>query len=49
MDKALLRFDYVYNDENDNNGGTSDLNQVLSFNAQFEKGKFGIRDRHRSW
>ena len=43
MDKALLRFDYVYNDENDNNGGTSDLNQVLSFNAQFEKGKFGIR------
>ena len=43
MDKALLRLDYVYNDENKNNEGTRDLGQVVSFNAQLEKGKFGIR------
>jgi phosphate-selective porin OprO/OprP len=43
MDKALLRLDYVYNDENVNNGGTRDLGQVVSFNTQLEKGKLGIR------
>lgn len=42
MDKALLRLDYVYNDQNANNSGTRNLAQVLSFNGQFEKGKWGL-------
>jgi phosphate-selective porin OprO/OprP len=42
LDKALVRVDYVYNDENENNNGTRDLAQVVSLNGKFEKDKFGV-------
>jgi len=43
LDKALFRLDYVYNEENANNSGTRNLSQVVAFNTQLEKWKWGLR------
>ncbi|MEX2581289.1 MAG: porin [Verrucomicrobiales bacterium] len=42
LDKAVIRFDYVNQQEHSNNNGTRDFAQLLSLNGQFEKGPWGI-------
>lgn len=42
VDTALLRLDYVYNDESDNLG-TKALEQVISLNWQYDNGRYHLR------
>ncbi|MEX2581288.1 MAG: porin [Verrucomicrobiales bacterium] len=42
LDTALVRFDYVNQQEHSNNNGTRDFAQILSLNGQFEQGPWGI-------
>jgi phosphate-selective porin OprO/OprP len=41
LDKALVRLDYVYNEENPGNG-TRSLANIVSLNGQFESGRAGV-------
>ena len=41
-DKALLRFDYVYQDPNTGNIATRPFEDIGAVNFQYEKGKFGL-------
>lgn len=41
LDKSLVRVDYLYNEEDENNG-TADLEQIVSLNSQLEKAAFGV-------
>ena len=43
VDQALLRFDYVYNDPNENNSFTRNLENIGSLNFNMKNGKFGLR------
>ncbi|NDV61355.1 hypothetical protein G0Q06_02695 [Puniceicoccales bacterium CK1056] len=42
VDTALLRLDYVYNDESDS-VGTKSLKQVISLNGQYDNGRYHMR------
>lgn len=42
-DKALLRLNYVYQEEDGDNGFTRNLQNVVSLNFHYEKGKWGLR------
>lgn len=41
-DEALLRFDYVYSENNDS-GGLRDFRHILSLSSQFQSGRWGCR------